>query len=118
MQMTRVVTLRLPYIGAYCAIQYVCHTSEQRLMTFFNGKDKANERLGYLMVSDHRRPRSRVTPATGALRCHSTPAIIRRSFRYTKIWLLMMLSMTFESREMILIGLYLDGSEFSLGSGG
>ena len=25
-------------------------------------KDKANERAGYLMVSDHRLPRPRVTP--------------------------------------------------------
>ena len=26
---------------------------------FFYGKDKANERAGHLMVSDHRRPRPR-----------------------------------------------------------
>ena len=32
-------------------------------------KDKANERTGHLMVSDHRRPRLRVTPEELQVRC-------------------------------------------------
>ena len=36
---------------------------------FYYGKDKANERSGQLMVSDHRRPRPRATPEALQVRC-------------------------------------------------
>ena len=36
---------------------------------FFYGKDKANERAGHLMVSDHRRLRPRATPEELQERC-------------------------------------------------
>ena len=36
---------------------------------FFNGKDKANDRAGHLMVSDHRRPRPRAAPEELQVRC-------------------------------------------------
>ena len=35
---------------------------------FFYKKDKANERTGHLMVSDHRRPRPRATPEGAGVR--------------------------------------------------
>ena len=51
-------------IVTLCALHY-------DLSFFFMEKDKANERAGHLMVSDHRRPRPRATPEELQVRCRS-----------------------------------------------
>ena len=42
-------------------------------------KDKANERMGHLMVSDHRLSRPRATPEELQVRCRPTRWVGRRS---------------------------------------
>ena len=45
------------------------YINKELFLLFFMEKDKANERSGQLMVSDHRRTRSRVTPEELQVRC-------------------------------------------------
>ena len=48
-------------------------------LLFFCGKDKANERLGHLMVSDQSRPRPHATPEKLQVRCRPLRWVGRRS---------------------------------------
>ena len=45
-------------------------------------KDKANERTGHLMISDHRRPRHRVTPEELQVRCRPDGGDVKQKSYY------------------------------------